>query len=120
MASISAAGISPQQLRPQGNFGGGFPQSQNTPQPQQGGGANPLAPVDKAGLSREAQEMGGAQGQGQQNPGAQLTQQLSQGLSAVGQAEQTQDENQVKQATEGLKGAYEGGSQSGALEQAHK
>jgi hypothetical protein len=66
------------------------------------------------GLSREAQQAGGA---GQGGGAQRLTQALAQGIGQVMQAQSSGDENSGKQALQGLKQTYDQGAQSGQLEQ---
>ena len=66
------------------------------------------------GLSREAQQAGGA---GQGGGAQRLTQALAQGIGQVMQAQSSGDENAGKQALQGLKQTYDQGSQSGQMEQ---
>lgn len=66
------------------------------------------------GLSREAQQAGGA---GQGGGAQRLTQALAQGIGQVMQAQSSGDENAGKQALQGLKQTYDQGAQSGQMEQ---
>ena len=97
-----------QAFRPLG--GGGFGPAPLQAGPQQGGGPR----GDQMGLSREAQQAGGA---GQGGGAQRLTQALAQGIGQVMQAQSSGDENAGKQALQGLKQTYDQGAQSGQMEQ---